>query len=175
MIPGGVALHQVFKGEEPYPVRLGFAEKRDGAASVETMGEAVLGGQLANTVDRSAVELVLKAMRLCLETNPDMFDWRGQERIGDPCNGSRGVVLRVGELWVGVERLDSCIVGFKPSPGFMKCAKLHRDLMSNRMKQIRTKEAGREAKKNNITLRESFGNANQIFKKKESFLAGRDA
>lgn len=65
-----------------------------------------MGGELSHTVNGSSVQTV-RAMRLRLESNADMFDRAGDDRIGDTGKGAREIVLRVGKL--GVERIFRCI------------------------------------------------------------------
>lgn len=51
-----VQVHQVLEGQEPNAVRLGLSQNSNHLASEETFQDTLVSGQLADTVQRAAVE-----------------------------------------------------------------------------------------------------------------------
>lgn len=106
-----------------------LSEERDGATTVETVADALLGSKLANAVYRSVVEAVM-AVRLGLKTYSDVFDGRGEKGVGDAGDGSSGVVLTVAK--VGIAGMGAGIVRFEPSTGSVEGTELDGDLGKRR-------------------------------------------
>lgn len=56
-----------------------------------------MSGQLPDAVERTRVKPVGRSMRLGLQPDSDMLDWRGKKSVGNACKGAGGVVLPVSE------------------------------------------------------------------------------
>lgn len=125
-------VHEVFEGEEPETVGLGFAEEGHGGAAVEAEGDARGARELGDAVQRAAVESA-SAVGLGLQADADVFNGRGENCIGDSREGSCGVVLAVAErLGFLFELVDGFVefggvLGFECSAGVVETSELDGD------------------------------------------------
>lgn len=92
-----VGVHKVLEGEEPAAVGLRFTEQGDGGAAVNAAKNAFVCGEFADAVQRTGVEAV-GAVGLCLEADPHVFDWGGEESVSDAGEGAGEIVLAIAEL-----------------------------------------------------------------------------
>ena len=99
---GHVGVHHPLEGAEPGAVRGRFAQHRHQLAAVEVprRARARLPGDVPDAVERAGVE-PLRAVRLRLQSDPNVLDRTRKDGVGDARECSRGVVLRVGERAAG--------------------------------------------------------------------------
>lgn len=119
-----ILVHKVFEGQEPHAVRLDLTEVVHRLAAEETAEHALVGGKLANAIQRTAVEAT-SPMGLGLKTDTDVLDRAREDGVGDTGETSGHVVLDVGETGVGVFLL---VEGFQTPAGLMEGTKLHANL-----------------------------------------------
>lgn len=95
---GHVGIHHPFKSPEPGAVRGRFTHHRHQLAPIQVprRAGARLRRDFPDAVDRTRVQ-PRRAVRLGLQSDPNMLDGSRHGRVGDSRKGSRGVVLRVGE------------------------------------------------------------------------------
>jgi hypothetical protein len=79
-----------------------------------------VGDELAHAVNGAGVQAT-GAVRLALQTDTDVLNGTGEDRVGDTGKGARGVVLAVGEGPGGLVAL------LEPAAGVVEGAELDRD------------------------------------------------
>lgn len=84
-----------------------------------------MGGYFTDAVDRAGVQPG-SAMGLGLKSDADVFDWAGDDGVGNTGKGAGKVILGVREAWV--ERRGFGIACFEASTCFMEGAELDADL-----------------------------------------------
>lgn len=121
----GVLVHEVLEGQEPHAVRLGFSVDGDHLSPEEAAQDALVGGQLADAVERPVVQ-PLSSMWLRLQADTDMLDGSREHRVGDTGEGSSEVILRVGQTSIGRRLLR--VDFLETSPCLMEGTELNADL-----------------------------------------------
>lgn len=80
--------------------------------------------ELADTVEWARVESI-GAVRLGLESDPNMLDWTGEDGVGDAGESTSGIVLRIGQIWLPI----LCGVGcLESTTDVMEASELYRYL-----------------------------------------------
>lgn len=126
----GILVHHVLESHKPRSVSLGLTQNSDGLTAVQTAHSTVVCGQFANAVNRAIIEAT-GAVRLGLQTNTDVLDWAGQDRVGDTGERTSHIILAIRKSTVGILLL---VQGFQATAGLVECTELDthlRDLLVN--------------------------------------------
>lgn len=96
---GDVLVHHPFESAEPGAVRGRFPQHRHHLAPIQVPGRARarLLGDFSDAVHGPGVEPLVRAVRLRLQSDPNVLDRARDDRVCDPRKGPRGVVLCVRE------------------------------------------------------------------------------